>query len=1116
MIVVLLFALSGPSANTIAQSNITPQLTLFQIFLPWISNNYDSNLERVLNNALSVYPQSKGFNPRIEQINKNPDWALAIVNLNVSMSDLGNLHSLSIVYLIARLDESGWKTATEFDSYWLDWISQAPDAILHKSLREYLLTEYSASVLDENDKKKYEVLADLKLPWLPKNNPQFISGYLYNEGTHINSDKYAMDWGLRDIEVVAVASGVVTDLVCDLPNKTDPTKGYGNYVQMDIGNNVRAIYAHLQRCDVTKNVWYPQGTILGVSGTSGYSTGAHLHFRLRNTSYQSILAEPISGYASISKGILYYSNNGIQQSPTGKLQVVQNLVLSNQFPNAGESVRASFTVRNIGNASIILEQLTAGGRRGVDWNGEAADFPGVYNVVLQPGQEYAYSQVRSFDIEGGYFAEPVVKTNGNWGGIANANRVNFTILNSGRLQVVEALNLSTTSPLVGQIVQARFKIKNVGNRNVSIEQLTAGGRRGETWNGEWADFPSVFSLTLVPGQEYIYQQQRSFTVEGGYFSEPVVKIAGQWGGINSANRVTFSVASQGRLQVVESLALSTVTPTSSDTVIARFKVKNVGSKSVLVDQLSAGGRRGDNWDGEWADFPSVFALTLAPEQEYVYEQKRSFVNEGNYFSEPVVKLNGQWGGISNANRVGFTVVSGGRLQISDDLVLSTNSPTSNQTLKAHFKIKNVGTRSIFIEQLTAGGRRGTSWDGDWADFPSVYSVALVPGQEISYDQERSFTLAGNYFAEPVVRLNGNWGGISGANRVAFSVHEGGRLQVVQGLQLNSTTINIGDMATAKFTVRNIGQETLFIDQLVAGGRKGIDWNGDWADFPSVYSINLTPGQEYAYNQNRDFAINGDYFAEPVVKLNGNWGGIEGANRINFIVVPGGRLQMIESLSLQSLSPGVGETIFAHFKIKNVGNRAISLEQLAAVGRKGSNWSGEWADFPSVYGITLQPGQEYSYDQSRVFIDEGDYFVEPQAKINGTWGGVQDGNRLSYTVGPGIRVVTNVYLTPANPRTNQNIVAQFRVKNTSDHSIKIQRFLAAGRGPNCSNWECGNFADFPASPENILLQPYQEYIYSETRQFDTVGAGYFVEPLMLTPNGWLSMPGGSRVSYVISP
>jgi hypothetical protein len=112
----------------------------------------------------------------------------------------------------------------------------------------------------------------------------------------------------------------------------------------------------------------------------------------------------------------------------GRLRVVTALEMSSTDLLVNESVTASFTVKNVGGSALHLEELAAGARRGRDWNGAEADFPRVSNITLQPNEEYVYTQSHSFDTAGNYFAEPVVKMNGKWGGIANANRVSFTVI----------------------------------------------------------------------------------------------------------------------------------------------------------------------------------------------------------------------------------------------------------------------------------------------------------------------------------------------------------------------------------------------------------------------------------------------------------------------------------------------------------------------------------------------------------------------------------------------------------------------------------------------------------------------------------------------------------------
>jgi len=56
--------------------------------------------------------------------------------------------------------------------------------------------------------------------------------------------------------------------------------GYGNYVRV-IGTQYTTLYAHLSRISVVKGQKVSVGTILGVSGNTGNSTGPHLHFGLK-------------------------------------------------------------------------------------------------------------------------------------------------------------------------------------------------------------------------------------------------------------------------------------------------------------------------------------------------------------------------------------------------------------------------------------------------------------------------------------------------------------------------------------------------------------------------------------------------------------------------------------------------------------------------------------------------------------------------------------------------------------------------------------------------------------------------------------------------------------------
>lgn len=57
--------------------------------------------------------------------------------------------------------------------------------------------------------------------------------------------------------------------------------GYGNVVQVKHGNERSTLYAHLSRIDVRKGQRIEQGQRVGAVGSTGWSTGPHLHFEFR-------------------------------------------------------------------------------------------------------------------------------------------------------------------------------------------------------------------------------------------------------------------------------------------------------------------------------------------------------------------------------------------------------------------------------------------------------------------------------------------------------------------------------------------------------------------------------------------------------------------------------------------------------------------------------------------------------------------------------------------------------------------------------------------------------------------------------------------------------------------
>ncbi len=98
-----------------------------------------------------------------------------------------------------------------------------------------------------------------------RRNPFGGRSYEFHAGLDID--------GERGDVVAAPANGIVS--------KAGWEGGYGNMIEIDHGNGLTTRYGHLSRGDVQVGDTIQRGQLIGLIGSTGRSTGPHLHYELR-------------------------------------------------------------------------------------------------------------------------------------------------------------------------------------------------------------------------------------------------------------------------------------------------------------------------------------------------------------------------------------------------------------------------------------------------------------------------------------------------------------------------------------------------------------------------------------------------------------------------------------------------------------------------------------------------------------------------------------------------------------------------------------------------------------------------------------------------------------------
>lgn len=150
---------------------------------------------------------------------------------------------------------------------------------------------------DKNLDPKYQKLADDLELW----NGLTKLNNMLPLGAPVDKPRVTSNFGTRDDPFtgepkkhrgIDFAGKIGTELMAVAPGRVvsaGERVGYGTTVEIDHGLGFTTLYAHLSQILVTRGDWVRPGTVIGLAGSTGRSTGPHLHYEIR---YKGVPFDP--------------------------------------------------------------------------------------------------------------------------------------------------------------------------------------------------------------------------------------------------------------------------------------------------------------------------------------------------------------------------------------------------------------------------------------------------------------------------------------------------------------------------------------------------------------------------------------------------------------------------------------------------------------------------------------------------------------------------------------------------------------------------------------------------------------------------------------------------------
>lgn len=447
-----------------------------------------------------------------------------------------------------------------------------------------------------------------------------------------------------------------------------------------------------------------------------------------------------------------------------------------------------------------------------------------------------------------------------------------------------------------------------------------------------------------------------------------------------------------------------------------------------------------------------------------------------------------------------------------------SQPFTGKQVYAKITIKNVSRISLNLGRIKIEARGSNS---SYYQTPSVSNVTVAAGSTYTFKQPITITEEGNVTFNVARNVNNAWlsppfGDYTITSTTQKTAHVTAEPTIDQSLSLPTGNQHVNAPVTATFRIKNESTtQTISVGRFKLQG----SLNGTQYDFPStIDNVTIAAGQTYTYSEVFNPTRTGTYSFKIINYRSGyGWSTNFPKSSTASIVRTASMtvkdsVTITESLNLSASNAHRGENVTATFKVRNFSAQPINIGRMKVEGKLGTRQY----DFPSTQdGLTLQPGQEYTYSQTRTFPRNGTYtFRLMNFRENTGWSASHPSNEAgsvarsaSLAVKDPVTVTEGLSLSATNTRAGNTVMATFKMRNFSNTAINIGRMKVQGT-LNSEQF------DFPSTPDNLTIQPGQEYTYSESRILPKTGSYTFSLANVRDGIGWSSTFPASEANGIL--